>query len=370
MFIRPHKPTPEPYTRHSLRDLGYQIDPDDGQVRNISTDELFAFTEDPARKKANIELYNSLVHPASRAVLDIMTDTLHMEPIAVPNAGQPHCFIYATPGALSGDKLVVLVVGNGTFGGVWAWNILLKQGIHHGSVIDYVRDCEQRGLSVLVLNPNMNIVAPDGVAESYNSYVGRGTEIKGSETADEHVGYVWSHMLRDSPVRSIAFVTYSTSGSAVIDLLKYDYERFVEKTACVAFIDSTHSLFDLGSGSIAWLELGARHWETSVSGNSTSVDRVGCPVVAVDNTTESREMTPSLCRNGVVEYVTKCIERGPVPDAIEFGDGQNNAANLAQLIDDLSGSDGDGADGIPDRLSNVTMNQTFEVKEDGYIGWD
>ncbi|KAJ2345378.1 hypothetical protein GGF43_005235, partial [Coemansia sp. RSA 2618] len=219
MFIRPKKPVPEPHVRHTLAELGYQFDPEDGQLRSISTGETYRFDNESVSKKQNIELYQSLVHPASRAVLDILTDTLHMEPIAVPDANQPHCHVYATPGALSKEQLVVLIVGHGTVAGVWAWNVLVKDGLHHGTVIDYVRSCDERNLGVLVLNPNMNIVAPDGVAESYNTYLGRATEISGSETADEHVGYVWSHMLRDSRATSIAFITYNTAGSSVIELL-------------------------------------------------------------------------------------------------------------------------------------------------------
>ncbi|KAJ2768334.1 hypothetical protein IWQ56_002974, partial [Coemansia nantahalensis] len=112
MFIRPKAPVPEPYTRHTLLDLGYRIDPDDGKVRSIATGDLYNEGVDGKRAK---ELYQALVHPAEREVYRVMTEgELRMEPIAVPDRGQPHTYIYATPGALAKDRLVVLVVGHGT----------------------------------------------------------------------------------------------------------------------------------------------------------------------------------------------------------------------------------------------------------------
>ncbi|KAJ2303004.1 hypothetical protein H4R23_005601 [Coemansia sp. Cherry 401B] len=369
MFVRPKKPVPEPHVRHSLADLGYHIDPEDGLIRSTRTNQPYAFSE--ADKRHATELYYQLVHPASRALLALLTDTLHMDAIPIPSSTQPHCFVYATPRALSSQQLAVLIVGHGTFAGVWAWNTLLKHGVHQGSMVDYIRALEQRGIGVLVLNPNMNVVAPDGVAESHSSFTGRGTEIRGSETADEHVGFVWSQLLRDnSAVHRIAFVAYNTAGNAVVDLLRYDYTRFVEKAAGVAFIESTHSLFDLGRGSLVWLAGAAQNWQTQMgqdAGDTSTADRLGCPVIAVENTTESREMTPALCREGIVEYLAACLERGPLPNAADFGPGQDQGENLAQAMDELSDSDNDG--GI-DSLDSVEAVQGSHVREDGYIGWD
>ncbi|KAJ1720607.1 hypothetical protein LPJ61_006138, partial [Coemansia biformis] len=135
MFIRPKKPAPEPYVRSTLADLGYRIDPEDGKVRSIATGDMY---DSGADKRRAAELYQSLAHPASREVYQIMVEgDLRMEPVAVPSSDQPHTSIYATPGALAKDKLVVIVVGHGTCGGVWASNVLLKSGIREGSVIDY-----------------------------------------------------------------------------------------------------------------------------------------------------------------------------------------------------------------------------------------
>ncbi|KAJ2791357.1 hypothetical protein H4R21_006333, partial [Coemansia helicoidea] len=299
MFIRPKAPVPEPYTRHTLLDLGYRIDPDDGKVRSIATGDLYNEGVDGKRAK---ELYQALVHPAEREVYRVMTEgELRMEPIAVPDRGQPHTYIYATPGALAKDRLVVLVVGHGTCGGVWAWSTLLKSGIHEGSVVDYVRACSERGLGVLVLNPNENIIAPDGRADTVYGYCGLAAAICGSETADEHVGYVWSNLLRDGAARSVAFVAYSAAGIAVAELLKHDFARFVGKTAGVAFIDSLHTTYGLGSGARSWLWRGAKHWMSSAEPMDRALanDNVGCPTVSAENTTESRELTPAICRASV-----------------------------------------------------------------------
>ncbi|KAJ2162973.1 hypothetical protein GGF46_000159 [Coemansia sp. RSA 552] len=365
MFIRPKKPVPEPFVRRTLSDLGYRIDEEDGMVRSIENGEPFAFDQGPSKKQA-MELYNTLIHEASRDVYRIMTDTLGMESIAVPSKDQPHCNIYATPGALSQEKLVVLVTGNSTFGGVWAWDVLVKSGLGHGSVVEYVRDCGRRGVGVLVLNPNENIVAPDGVGESFSSYLGRGTAVGGSGTADEHVGYVWSRFLRDGGPRRIGFVAYNTAGMSVVNLLRYDYARFVDRVAGVAFIDSTHTTSGLGSGSVRWLGLGAKMWETFMAPSSQPFDSraAGCLVVAAENTTQSRGMTPSLCRTSVLEYLVGRLDEGPVVGAAGFGPGQEVYPSFAAGTNEAAGEALDTIDAV-----DITQSAGVE-RSDGYVGWD
>ncbi|KAJ2709837.1 hypothetical protein H4R19_004045 [Coemansia spiralis] len=385
MFIRPRASAPEPYIRRTLLDLEYRIDPDDGMVRSIATGDLYSAGVDGKRAK---EIYQSLVHPASREVYRVMTDgDLHMEPIAVPDSMQPHTNIYATRGALAKDKLVVIIVGHGTCGGVWAWSTLLKSGIHAGSVVDYVRAFSERGLGVLVLNPNENIIAPDGHSETVNSYDGPGVAIWGSETADEHVGYVWSQLLRDGAARSIAFVAYNSAGISVAELLKHDFARFVAKTAGVAFIDSLHSTYSLGAGAQAWLELGAKHWMSSNEPMDQVLtnDHVGCPTVSVENTTDSREMTPTICRASVVDHIAACLDRGPIEGAATLGDGQGYPATH---IEDLEGALGSDDEAITEALESVHVmppqadawdfgaadraagDGGGEGEDRQYIGWD
>ncbi|KAJ2832012.1 hypothetical protein GGI24_001382, partial [Coemansia furcata] len=191
MFIRPRKPEPEPHIRHTLSELGYEFDLTNGKLRNTSTGEPYKYSVFGSDKKKNADLYHSLLAPASRDVYRVLVESdLGMEPIAVPDARQPHCNIYVTPDGLSKKHLVVIITGHGVCGGVWAWNVLVKEGLRAGSVVEYVRGCVRRGYGVLVLNPNENIVAPDGFPETFNTYAGHSTPIHGSETPDEHVGYV------------------------------------------------------------------------------------------------------------------------------------------------------------------------------------
>ncbi|KAJ2451719.1 hypothetical protein EV183_003435 [Coemansia sp. RSA 2336] len=365
MFIRPKKPTPLVHVRHSLEDLGYQIDPADGRVRSLATNEPFDYGAIGDKKQAH-DLYQKLVMAASRAMLDYLTDELQMEAIAVPSLSEPHCHVYATRQALQKNKLVAIIVGNGNLAGVWGWNVLVKQGANEGTAIQYIKDCQAQGVGVLVLNPNMNIVAPNGVAETYNSFIGPSTPIRGSETAEEHVGYVWSQLLRDSPVNSIAFITYNTAGIAIVDVLKHDYKRFVEKTACIAFIDSIHTLYELGEGALTWLKRGAQQWQTVADADATDVstDHMGCSAVLVENTTEFREMTPALCKDSVVEYVLAYLDRGPVPNAAEFGPGRMAADSMPSDESD------EQPDNLPELESIDVVQATQQVQDDGYIGWE
>ncbi|KAJ2003006.1 hypothetical protein H4R26_003310 [Coemansia thaxteri] len=381
MFIRPRKPAPKPHVRPTLRELGYEFDMADGKLRNIATSAPYEYDTFGTNKKKNTELYQSLVAPASRDVYRIMLEgDLHMETIAVPDSSQPHCNIYATPEALSKERLVVIITGNGTFGGVWASNVLLKEGLRAGSVLEYVRACMCLGYGVLVLNPNENTVAPDGHPETFSSYFGHYTPIYGSETPDEHVGYVWSQIIRNSAAKSVAFIAYNTSGLPAVDLLKHDFERFVAKTTSIAFIDSIHSTFRLDLCVLQWLKLAARQWETSAEPADCQIanDRVGCVAVSSGNSTDCRELTPLTCMQSVLDFIFDGFERGPIDNATFLATevaptpyACNNApAEIASEADSSSSY----TDVVADELDALDSIQVISSEEnpsnDGYIGWE
>ncbi|KAI8322099.1 hypothetical protein GQ54DRAFT_288652 [Martensiomyces pterosporus] len=294
-----------------------------------------------------------------------------MEPIPVPDSRQPHCNIYATRGALESQNLVVIVTGHGVRAGVWAWNVLVKQGLRAGSVIEYIKDCVNRGFGVLVLNPNENIVAPDGLPETFNSYTGKSLPISGSETPNEHVGYVWRHIIRDSKAESVTFVAYNTAGIAVADLLQYDFERFAAKVSGVAFIDSLHSTFQMQSIHVKWLEMAAKQWITSAdpAGEQVSSGSVGCVTVSAGNDTDYRELTPFVCKTLVIDYISDCFDRGQIvstSDSLDAGGQFEAGTGMDPTPDDDGGAFG-GAGG----LESVQMVQDIHSFDgDGYIGWE
>ncbi|KAJ1665869.1 hypothetical protein IW140_002950 [Coemansia sp. RSA 1813] len=381
MFIRPKRPQQEPHIRHTLDELGYEFNMDSGHLVNKSTGEKYTYNQPGGDKNHRKEVYELLIHSASREVYNIITgDSLQMHPIAVPDPAQPHCNIYVTRGALSKKHLVVLIVGHGNFGAVWGWNILVKCGLKTGSVISYIRGCIEHGFGVMLLNPNENIVTPDGCSETFNSYMGRSIPISGSETPNEHVGYVWRNIIRDSDAKSVAFVSHGSAGTTVVDLLKYDFTRFTNKVACAAFIDSTHSTFLLKSGTVAWLRQAAKQWETSNadstdSANTTLSDRLGCLVVRIANDSDFRELTPSLCMGELLNYIDSSFKRGPICNIPEMqaNESLSGGAMAEPSAFDSSSSDSDLDDkrNLNDLGVNFIQNtyNTTPADKAGYVGW-
>ncbi|KAJ2723219.1 hypothetical protein GGI07_002788 [Coemansia sp. Benny D115] len=343
MFVRPNKKPSEQPSRQGLGDLGFFFDLTTGILTEISTGAPYQYERFPGDRKRNADYFQMLVPPASRQIPHILTHShLQMQPLAIPDPRQPHCNIYMTPGALEKENLVVLVTGHNTFCGVWAWNVLLKQGFRPGSVYEYVDRCVDRGYGVLVLNPNENICAPDGITETFNSYQGHATAVQGSETPGEHVGYVWSKYIRESKAQKVAFVAYSTSGIAVLDLLKYDYQRFTGLTACIAFIDSLHSTFQLAPGACSWLAEACAQWATSEKPVGTVVqdDRAGCLTFSGGNQTDTKEMTPWTCMEAVLEFIETRFSRGLVTEFEEFADTESlsdseNAADGLEAVENV-----------------------------------
>ncbi|KAJ1721937.1 hypothetical protein LPJ53_003600 [Coemansia erecta] len=359
MFVRPKKPVAEVPVRVSLKELGFRFDIRDGLLREIGTQKPYKHEYFGNDKTKNAALYDKLIQTAPRKVALLLESDkdLCMEPIAVPDLNQPHCNIYATPGALSKDCLVVIVNGNGNFCGVWGWNILVKRGLRPGSVIEYARECVKRGFGVLVLNPNENVCGPDGITDTFNTCSRYVTSIEGSETPEDHVGYVWSRIIRESKAEKVVFVAYNTAGIAVTDLLRYDFDRFTKKTVGIAYIDSAHAVFQLGPEHLAWLSMAAKQWESSNEPDGMAIlnSRAGCPTVSVSNTTGHREMAPSICMNSVLAYAEQCFERGAtIIDTSEL--------SLDESIDDSTLS----------AIQNIQIVEPLapDQPSDGYIGWE
>lgn len=322
MFIRPKKPAPVSFARQSLNDLGFRFSDGDGEL--VSADgrpyEYDFYGAD--KRRENAQLYSSLIPAASRQIYQMMQDQLDMEAIPVPDASQPHTYVYATRGALASCRqLAILVTGHANYGGVWAWNVLLKQGgARPGSLLEYIGRLQGQGIAVVVLNPNENIQAPDGQPDTYQGYGGaKATPIQGSETPEEHVGWAWSNLICRSRARSLCWVAYNTAGMAVVDVLRFDMRRMVERTAGIGFIDSTHSLFQLPGGAKEWLKRTCRQWETSDRPAGAELpdsgQRAGCLCVSAGNNAAAcRELTPWMCLDQVVDWVKETLEAGPVTD--------------------------------------------------------
>ncbi|KAJ1962291.1 hypothetical protein GGI12_002735 [Dipsacomyces acuminosporus] len=364
-----------PHTRPTLADAGYKFDMADGKLHSIETGEPYNFHKIRGSKSKRIELYQRLTDIASREVYAVLTsDEIQMEPIAVPNDREPHCSIYATKGALEARNLVVLVTGHSVRGGVWAWNVLVNDGLYAGSIIGYVKDCVERGFGVLALNPNENVVAPDGYAESFVSYPGKGQPIRGSEHTNEHVGYVWSHFIRGSKAENVVFVAYNTAGIAVVDLLRYDYERFANKVSGVAFIDTLHSTFPLKPKHVKWLELAGKNWVSSTqpAGEPVDIECVGCESVSACNAGDIRELTPFLCQKRVIEFAADCFARGQLAVALEamaIADDKDACGNTGAEADAGDGSASDAANDSAVE-SVVYVDNLQDLKEGEYVGWD
>ncbi|KAJ1957099.1 hypothetical protein EC988_001008 [Linderina pennispora] len=341
MFIRPHISASVTHARLTLSDLGYAFDSTNGTLLNTTTGGRYEFEVYPGNKKRNLKLYNELADAASRHVTELLTsDEIGMQAIAVPEESLAHTSIFITPGALECANLVVLCTGHGPRPGVWAWNVLVKEGLRAGSLIPYIQALHAQGYGVLVMNPNENIVAADGQPETYANIesLGKTTEIRGNETPDEHVGYVWSRFLRDNhAAKSIAFVCYNTAGISVANLLKYDFDRFVQKCVGIAFIDSVHSSFRMTAQQMVWLVHMAKQWETSVEPADEPIENpnIGCPAVSSGNDLEMREMTPFLCKDSVVDFLDEKFQAGHINEAAMVAEANEIEMAGVELVDSI-----------------------------------
>ncbi|KAJ2872505.1 hypothetical protein H4R27_006653, partial [Coemansia aciculifera] len=189
------------------------------------------------------------------------------------------------------------------------------------------------------------------------------------ETPDEHVGFVWSRIIRGSLAETVAFVTFNTAGIAVVDLLKHDYAQFISKSVGIVFIDSAHSTFKLEREALGWLRLAAKQWENSAEPADSLVenDRVGCVAVSAGNSSDCRELVPIACMESVLEYISSCFERGLIEDPLD-GEISDDSVGAVDFSGAEPGSDTDAIEDLAAIDSIQVVQPGGHVVDDGYIG--
>jgi hypothetical protein len=93
--------------------------------------------------------------------------------------------------------------------GVWGRQLCLNDSLKSGSQLPYIERALKEGYSLVVLNPNQNIV--DVGKEKM--------PVEGSESPEDHTKYVWDNFIVPSKAKDIVFVSHSYGGSCTVSLL-------------------------------------------------------------------------------------------------------------------------------------------------------
>eukprot|EP01106_Pelomyxa_sp_JSP_P016494 TRINITY_DN6177_c0_g1_i1.p1 TRINITY_DN6177_c0_g1~~TRINITY_DN6177_c0_g1_i1.p1 ORF type:complete len:411 (+),score=77.75 TRINITY_DN6177_c0_g1_i1:610-1842(+) len=182
-----------------------------------------------------------------RAVLQVIQSKLldmHLEQAVIPldvNPGEPTVKVFFTPDYAKYDRLLLLIANpEDRIGpGQWARSVCINEGINQGSVLPYVARAKQMGIAVMVLNPI--------------------EKVKGNQTPEEHIMYMWEHFIARTSLNQIAAVANKKGGDALFSFIK-SYPDTLDRFVSLAFVDSEFDLTTSAMGFRKRVAAKSRKW--------------------------------------------------------------------------------------------------------------
>lgn len=181
----------------------------------------------PGRGFQNSDSYASWLH----SYVESQLLSLGLTHFRVPDSsdGAP---VWHTRGALSSpDSLLVLLCGSGRiYAGLWSVGVCAYHGLNAGSVLPCISEAQQRGMEVLILNPNhpaSSLLPPEG-GEEFGMTV--------------HTLRVFRERLVDggSP-RRVFILCHSLGGDCAISVFERWPEWVMARVCAVAMTDAVVS---------------------------------------------------------------------------------------------------------------------------------
>ncbi|KAH8555227.1 protein FAM172A [Umbelopsis sp. PMI_123] len=305
----------------SIEGFGYQFN-ENGQLRQIDTDEPFRFEVKPGDRAYNQMHYEALGTCIEHHIEDLLVTKYELKRTILPlgvdtnDTNIPKSHIYLSQNALtSTGTLLVLLQGSGVVRpGQWSRSVIMNDSLELGSMFPYIERAQRNGWEIMVLNPNLNEIAfddGDGMdfggegGLSFSKKLGRMT-ITGSETPEHHCQYVWDNFIRKSKAKNLVIVAHSYGGHAITLLATHNAFDFTHRVTALALTDSVHSKTNIkGQPVIEWFNRHSQHWVAS----KETLDKVmpyhtkdsGCPCVSAGHS--KHEFTSGTARDSVMLFL-------------------------------------------------------------------
>ncbi|XP_059486465.1 FAM172 family protein homolog CG10038 isoform X2 [Neocloeon triangulifer] len=278
-----------------------KINPENNQL----TDKPFEFNVSDNHKHNQLH-YEALGEVIDQFVFKLLEEEgLKRFPVPVdPEDGEPQTFVFATPDFLTSSKekpLLILIHGSGVVrAGQWARRLIINDCLDTGTQIPYIKEGQELGYNILVLNTNDNKRTID--TEEFR--------IRGSEEPVGHALYVWDKYVMNANPEKIAIVAHSFGGICTSLLAAKRNESFAEKVFAVAFTDSAH--FALRGDDFSHLRKVGRNWCSSDLPLDTLLDDdISEDVEFVSAGHTQHEMTSATSFESVFKYIEH-LRREPV----------------------------------------------------------
>uniref|UniRef100_A0A8C4X1N2 Arb2 domain-containing protein n=1 Tax=Eptatretus burgeri TaxID=7764 RepID=A0A8C4X1N2_EPTBU len=228
-----------------LEELGYYFK-DQKLLKKGAEEKPFEFHVASTHRE-NQRHYEELGKAITQYIYKLLEEKYDLTRTSLPVGDKPQTFVFESKDARKADKLLMLIHGSGAVrAGQWSRRLITNDNLTEGSQIPYVETAKKEAYGILVLNPNLNFgeIKEDDDEKSGNRKGSSNKEIpiKGNKNPDEHVQYVWKHIIEDSKASQVFVVAHSYGGHAFLQLVKNNFSSVSRKVAAVAFTDSVHML--------------------------------------------------------------------------------------------------------------------------------
>lgn len=141
--------------------------------------------------------------------------------------------IFLTSDWRTNDNLLVVVNGGrGAQPGIWSRDLLIQEGLELGSMLPVMRRAATCNFGVAVINPTTNNVTIEN--DTF--------PIRGSASSDEHMLYVWDHIIARAKARNVYILAYSFGAKSVLTLIQQREEQVVKRVNALVFAEGAYQL--------------------------------------------------------------------------------------------------------------------------------
>lgn len=316
----------------NLTDFGYKFN-EAGQLRNIDTDNGFNFQERAGNHKYNQKRYE--------AIGDIITDYIYdllekegLKRISIPvdaKENEPTSFFFQTEDAQSNsDKLLILIHGSGPVkAGQWARRLIMNDCLDSGTQLPFIKWGITNGYGVIVANTNINTVKEGNTKK----------KIRGSESPEEHMLYLWEKFVQPSKAKNIAIVAHSYGGVSTLHLVNTYIKEFKDRVFAIALTDSVHSFQhqkEGGKAAISFFKERAINWASAYDPLDTKIKTSMEYTPTLSAGTDKHEYTSYSSMNSIFKwFIKKYAEHTgtPLPDDLDLKNDESDLNSSKKKVD-------------------------------------
>eukprot|EP00736_Rhodelphis_marinus_P005353 Rmarinus@m.3669 len=277
----------------------------EGELRSVDTGKRFEFDVYHGDKDKNQARYERLCNVIIEHVyLLLEKEGLKRVPV-LPNS---QSFFFASPDALTTEKLLIIVHGSGAVrAGMWSRRVIINANIDSGTQLPYIRRARKLGWGVIVTNTNLNEVPASSSPKTKRQ------RIRGSSCPQEHFLSVWDKYVERSSASRVGIIAHSYGGVVCTDVAMLR-KCFRRRVVGVAFTDSVHKLYP-NYLCREWVQKQCVNWVCSRKPLDTILSSPENECECRSAGTVEHEWTSASAFNPVMQFIESCMRR-PLNDVI------------------------------------------------------